>query len=507
MTVVAPVSYVSPASASLVAPLVAPVAPLVAPLVAPPAPATEARGRARSRRTTSRVATPIVLDLVAGLLGLSVAALVTGGLPLEVSAVLVVLWLLVSYGTRAPSGVEAPPALSPGSAPVALRAGMLLGVLSWTASTLAPTLASQVATDQALLAFVASATVLACGVDLLHRRVRRAGATRVVLVGGPEAVATMLAELDRTPGHGLEVAAACVCSEVVTDPQLGQTSGLAVTWGLAELPGVLAENVHDAVLALPGPGLAPRELRALGWRLEALDTPLLVGTGLVGTAPRRTTPARAGDIGLMHLRPVRRQGSGRLAKHAWERVAAALALLALGPVLLALALAVRRDSPGPAVFQQTRVGRDGRTFVMLKLRTMTVGSEHLVAALRDEHGVDQMLFKLADDPRVTPLGRWLRRYSLDELPQLLNVVRGQMSLVGPRPALPGEVQAYDDYPRRRLSVRPGLTGLWQISGRSELSFDDAVRLDLDYVDNWTLARDLGIVARTLGAVLGHRGAY
>lgn len=502
MTVVAPVS--TPLAAPLPHPLATPLAALGAalgPVLGPVGPRTEAS--TRPLRTTSRTTPPAVLDLAAGLLALPLAGLVADGLPVGLAMVLVVLWAVVSHVTRAPGGVEALRALSPGTPYAALRAGTLLGVLCWTASTLFP----QVATDGALLAFVASATALAQGGDLLRRHARRATATRVVLAGGPEAVAMMLAELGRTPGHGLEVVAACICSEPVTDPRLGPASGTALTWGLDALPGVLAEHAHDAVLALPGPGLAPRDLRALGWRLEPLGTPLLVGTGLVGPAPRRTTTARAGDIGLVHLHPVRRSGAGRLAKHTWERVAAALALLLLAPVLLALGLAVRRDSPGPAVFRQTRVGRDGRTFVMLKLRTMTVGSEHVVAELRDEHGVDHMLFKLAGDPRVTPLGRWLRRYSLDELPQLVNVVRGQMSLVGPRPALPGEVQAYGDYPRRRLSVRPGLTGLWQVSGRSDLSFDDAVRLDLDYVDNWSLARDVEIMVRTVGAVLGHRGAY
>ena len=182
-------------------------------------------------------------------------------------------------------------------------------------------------------------------------------------------------------------------------------------------------------------------------------------------------------------------------------------LLVLAPVLLGLALLVRLDSPGPVVFRQQRIGRDGREFTMLKFRTMHAGPEPAGTLLAHGNDADGVLFKLRSDPRITRVGRLLRRYSLDELPQLVNVVVGQMSLVGPRPALPGEVDRYDDDPRRRLVVKPGLTGLWQVSGRSDLPWDEAVRLDLLYVDNWSLTLDLAILARTAGAVLGHRGAY
>jgi len=194
-------------------------------------------------------------------------------------------------------------------------------------------------------------------------------------------------------------------------------------------------------------------------------------------------------------------------KHLWERTAAAAALVLLLPVLILIWLVVRCDSRGPALFRQQRVGRDGTPFTMLKFRTMRIDAEEQLSRLTAERGVTATLFKLADDPRVTRVGRWLRRYSLDELPQLVNIVRGEMALVGPRPALPREVMRYDRETRRRLSVDPGLTGLWQVSGRSDLPWHESVRLDLDYVDHWSLRRDLAIVARTFGAVLGHRGAY
>lgn len=193
---------------------------------------------------------------------------------------------------------------------------------------------------------------------------------------------------------------------------------------------------------------------------------------------------------------------------ATHRLVAACLLVLLAPALLGLLVLVRVTTPGPALFRQVRVGRQGRLFVMYKLRTMTDGAERLRDGLLglNEHA-DGPLFKLRHDPRITIVGRWLRRFSLDELPQLWNVVRGDMALVGPRPPLPEEVARYTDAERRRLDVKPGLTGLWQVSGRSSLSWADSVRLDLHYVENWHPAMDVAILARTLVAVIGGRGAY
>jgi exopolysaccharide biosynthesis polyprenyl glycosylphosphotransferase len=199
-------------------------------------------------------------------------------------------------------------------------------------------------------------------------------------------------------------------------------------------------------------------------------------------------------------------GARRVVKAVMERVlTAALLLLAL-PVGLTIALAIRLDSPGPVLFRQTRVGARGEPFQMLKFRTMCVDAEARLAALRRDAGNDVM-FKMKDDPRVTRVGRVLRRFSLDELPQLLNVLCGQMSLVGPRPALQREVDDYEPDAVRRLRVRPGLTGLWQVSGRSDLSWDESLRLDLWYVDNWSMVLDLQILFRTARAVLRGTGAY
>ena len=201
--------------------------------------------------------------------------------------------------------------------------------------------------------------------------------------------------------------------------------------------------------------------------------------------------------------------AARLAvKASVDRVLALIAILVLMPLLLVLVLAVRTSSSGPALFRQRRVGRDGRTFTMLKFRTMYDDAESRLVELLDRNeSAGGVLFKMREDPRVTPLGRFLRRSSLDELPQLVNVLAGTMSLVGPRPPLPSEVARYGADARRRLLVKPGLTGLWQISGRSDLSFEDAVRLDLAYVENWSLALDTKVLVRTVRAVVRGDGAY
>ncbi len=218
-------------------------------------------------------------------------------------------------------------------------------------------------------------------------------------------------------------------------------------------------------------------------------------------------PVSAGE--MTHHRPTPCRQSpwaGRAAKRVIDLVGAAVLLLLLAPMLLVAAVAVKVDTPGPLVFRQRRTGWRGEEFHVVKLRTMRVGSEELREALAARNEADGHLFKIQDDPRVTAVGRWLRRYSVDELPQLVNVLKGQMSLVGPRP-LPAEDSAFTGEARRRLQVRPGLTGLWQISGRSDLAWEDALRLDLEYVDTWSVRRDLVILLRTLPAVLRGNGAY
>jgi exopolysaccharide biosynthesis polyprenyl glycosylphosphotransferase len=211
--------------------------------------------------------------------------------------------------------------------------------------------------------------------------------------------------------------------------------------------------------------------------------------------------------------PVLRLDSPRFAgvrlavKTAFDRTVAGVALILLAPLLLTLGLLVRCTSRGPALYFQERVGRNGVRFRMVKFRSMYTGAHERVSELIDRNAADGPLFKMKDDPRVTSVGKWLRKFSLDELPQLLNVLTGSMSLVGPRPPLPSEVETYEGDVHRRLLVKPGLTGLWQVSGRSDLSWEDSVRLDLHYVENWSLAMDLRLLFRTAGVVLKAKGAY
>ncbi len=234
---------------------------------------------------------------------------------------------------------------------------------------------------------------------------------------------------------------------------------------------------------------------------------LLVSPTLTDVAGPRISMRPVGGPPLLHLDEPEPSGPRQLAKTVLDRAVACLSLVLLTPVLLLIGLAVRLTSPGPAVFRQIRIGKTGKRFVIYKFRSMyTVAQGRLAefALLDDGNAV---LLKLRHDPRVTPLGRWLRRFSLDELPQLLNVARGDMSLVGPRPLVPAEVSRYGPAVRCRLKVKPGITGLWQVSGRSDLSWEDRVRLDVFYVENWSLALDLSILARTIRAVIMSAGAY
>jgi exopolysaccharide biosynthesis polyprenyl glycosylphosphotransferase len=265
----------------------------------------------------------------------------------------------------------------------------------------------------------------------------------------------------------------------------------------------------QAVVVVPGTGITHAELRRWAAWLHAEDVRLLVSPGLRDVAPSRIATASLGGNRLLGLSPAPLAGPSRWLKDAVDRVAGLLLLVGLAPLLGVLALLIRADSPGPAFYRQTRVGRRGRPFTVYKLRTMCADADRIRGDLVEKNESDQsgVLFKIKRDPRITRLGAFLRLSSLDELPQLYNVVRGEMSLIGPRPALPGEVQAYAPDLCRRLDVKPGLTGLWQVSGRSDLSWEETVRLDLQYVDNWSWTLDLRIALKTFGAVLTRRGAY
>jgi exopolysaccharide biosynthesis polyprenyl glycosylphosphotransferase len=343
---------------------------------------------------------------------------------------------------------------------------------------------------------------------LMRRRLQRERACgegwmrRVVVAGHDTAVAAVVRELGAARWHGYLVVGACVA-----EPHGRRSAPFPVYRGLDNIAAAAAETNADAVVVLPCHHLDAVAMRRLSWRLEALGTELLLAPGLGDVARQRTTVHVVGGLPLMHVAHAELSGIRRITKEVFDRSVAALALLLVTPLLVLLVLAIRLESPGPALFTQERVGRDGRRFVLLKLRTMTADAEIRRAGLLGCNEADGVLFKMRADPRVTRLGRMLRRYSLDELPQLWNVVLGHMSLVGPRPPLPSEVEAYEQDVHRRLAVKPGLTGLWQVSGRSDLSWDESVRLDIKYVENWSLLLDVAILLRTVRAVLSGDGAY
>jgi exopolysaccharide biosynthesis polyprenyl glycosylphosphotransferase len=277
---------------------------------------------------------------------------------------------------------------------------------------------------------------------------------------------------------------------------INDTARLARAYG----PDLVA--VHDVGK------LGGRQLAKLEWALEEAGSQLSVITPMTNTGPGRTTVRQVGRRVLIDVDHHRPRGAVAAMKQLIDQlVGLALFVVAL-PLIAVCALLVKLTSPGSAFFRQTRVRENGRHFTMYKLRTMRFDAESVQAQLLAANEVvGGGLFKMKGDPRITPVGRWLRRLSIDELPQLLNVVKGDMSLIGPRPALPSEVELYDEHARRRLAVKPGLTGLWQVSGRSNLSWDESVRIDADYVDNWRPGRDVAIALRTVRAVLSKDGAY
>jgi exopolysaccharide biosynthesis polyprenyl glycosylphosphotransferase len=332
-------------------------------------------------------------------------------------------------------------------------------------------------------------------------RRRGAGLRRVLVVGHELSVIGITRQLRRERYHGLEVVGACL------PPDHDGAVDLPVYGTFDDVANAVDAADADTVVVLSCPELDGVALRRLAWRLERDEVDLVVASALVDVAGARTTIRPFDGLPMLHVEHPRLHGGARVVKELFDRFGA-LALLALfTPVLLSVALWVRFTSRGPVLFRQVRVGRDGREFRIFKFRSMYVDAEARLAELKHLNEHDGVLFKIRDDPRVTPVGRWLRRLSLDELPQLLNVISGQMSLVGPRPPLPAEVAVYADDVRRRLAVKPGMTGLWQVSGRSDLPWEEAVRLDLRYVENWSMSLDLVILLRTMTAVVRSSGAY
>jgi exopolysaccharide biosynthesis polyprenyl glycosylphosphotransferase len=317
-------------------------------------------------------------------------------------------------------------------------------------------------------------------------RERGRGLEKTLVVGSGEAVVHLVELLRRAPRHGMVPVGVCAPADVLRE--------------------VERTGAHVVAIASHA-GLNGHPLRQLSWALEERGVELIVSSGIVEVAGPRLSIRPVDGLSLLHLEPPAPSLGEMLAKSVFDRLLGVFILLAVSPVLLVIAAGIRLSSPGPVFFRQTRVGQDGREFSIYKFRSMVVDAEHRLidlAALDEGNGV---LFKIRTDPRVTRIGVWLRKYSLDELPQLINVFRGEMSLVGPRPPLPSEVAQYSGDALRRLRMRPGMTGLWQVSGRSDLSWEQSLQLDLHYVDNWRMSLDLSILWRTVRVVLTGSGAY
>ncbi|HEX3426900.1 MAG TPA: sugar transferase [Acidimicrobiales bacterium] len=340
---------------------------------------------------------------------------------------------------------------------------------------------------------------------LHHRRARGDCSHRVLVVGSERQVADLVRHFRSAPYAGFQVVGAClpgwrkelhVGGESI--PVVGTPESVAVAMRAMQADTVAVTD-HEA--------LSNGALRRLGWQLERSGADLMVAPSVIEVAGPRISIRPVAGLPLLHVEEPTLTGVSRFLKSAVERVLAGALLLVLSPIMVLIGLAVRVSSRGPALFKQVRVGQGGRLFTVYKFRTMRQTAEAERAQLVAATTVDGLLFKLPNDPRCTRFGRFLRRYSIDELPQLWNVVRGDMSVVGPRPPLPSEVADYDDELRRRLLVKPGMTGLWQVSGRSDLSWKESIRLDLYYVENWSPSLDLVILAKTAVAVLRGAGAY
>lgn len=325
-------------------------------------------------------------------------------------------------------------------------------------------------------------------------RQRREGmfSDRVLLVGGRAEVEDLVVALRRTPDAGYNVLGACVDDL----PRGSKVAGVPVVGSELDVVARGVDLGIDVIAVSSSAGLGSAGLRRLGWALEGTEIDLVVAPGIMDVAGPRVRTRPVQGLPLIHVEAPTFSGPTLVFKNVLDRTLAALGLIALLPLFLAVALSIALDDRGPVLFGQERVGRDGRTFRMLKFRTMVTNAESALPALMALNEGSGPMFKMRRDPRITRIGAFLRRYSLDEFPQLINVLRGEMSLVGPRPPLPREVAAYEADTRRRLLVKPGMTGMWQINGRSNLSWEESVRLDLYYVENWTPVLDLMIMWRT-----------
>nr|WP_256895393.1 sugar transferase [Rhodococcus sp. 1163] len=333
--------------------------------------------------------------------------------------------------------------------------------------------------------------------------------TAVLIVGSRTAAVSMAKQFERSPASGYSVVGMCL-------PGFEPKRDAAIVDGY-EIP-VLGDE-HSVVEAIEASGadtvavtatehLGTKGIRKMVWDLEKKNVDLVVAPGVVDVAGPRLVMRPVAGFPLIHVEKPQYNGATRFSKTAFDFIFATVVLVLISPILLATAIAVKATSRGPVFYKSERMGIDGKPFPMIKFRSMIQHADKQVNTLLAQNDSSGgVLFKMREDPRVTKVGRFMRKFSIDELPQFLNVLRREMSVVGPRPPLRREVETYDGEVRRRLLVKPGITGLWQVSGRSDLSWEETVRLDLSYVENWSMVGDLLIIAKTVKAVVGSSGAY
>jgi exopolysaccharide biosynthesis polyprenyl glycosylphosphotransferase len=327
-------------------------------------------------------------------------------------------------------------------------------------------------------------------------------AIKMIALGSPQAVNELVDVLGRAPWMGYQVVGMCA-----PHGQRAEDVGVPVLGEIGDVRRLAVDLGVDGVIVAGGSYSSAADLRRLGWALQGLELDMLVVPSLTDIAGPRVHMRHVAGLPFVQVEEPQSDRAGGWAKRTFDLVVAGTLVVLLSPVLALVGLLIRLQDGGPVLYRQRRVGANGTGFDMIKFRSMMVGAEGRLEDLAQANEHDGVLFKIREDPRITRIGRFIRKFSIDELPQLFNVLRGEMSLVGPRPPLVGEYERYEQDTHRRLLVRPGMTGLWQVSGRSDLPWSEAVRLDLYYVDNWSMVIDLVIMMKTLKAVLVSTGAY
>ncbi|GAA1249816.1 sugar transferase [Prauserella halophila] len=342
----------------------------------------------------------------------------------------------------------------------------------------------------------------------LHRARAKGRCTLpVVAAGGAGSIQDLVERVRANPHVGWRVEAACIANPGADHARAGEISGVPIVGGLDDLAEQVRRTGYRIVAVTPDSYWTQSRLQRLAWDLEGTSAELVVAPVLMEVGGPRLNVSGVLGMPMLRVVPPAFTGGRRFVKEVVDRLGAGVALALTAPLLVLIAAAIKLDGGGHVFYSQRRVKRDGETFWMWKFRTMRVGADAERVSLAAANEAQGPLFKVRGDPRVTRVGSVLRRFSIDELPQLFNVLAGSMSLVGPRPPLPEESRTYDPDVGRRLLVKPGMTGLWQVSGRSDLSWEDSVRLDLRYVEDWSLALDAAILWKTVRAVVQGKGAY